>query len=60
MNFKGLSNKTDKKLDTFNWLCDIPENQEATDFVEVIFKNTRRRKASFRILLSHWTRVRIH
>jgi len=42
MNFKGLSKKTDKKLDTSDWLCDIPEAQAATDFVEVIFKNTRK------------------
>jgi len=42
MNFRGLSKKTDKKLDTSNWLCDIPEAQAATDFVEVIFKNTRK------------------
>jgi len=42
MNFRGFSKKTDKKLDTTNWLCDIPEAQAATDFVEVIFKNTRK------------------
>jgi len=39
---KGLSKKTDKKLDASNWLCDIPEAQDATEFVEVIFKNTRK------------------
>ncbi|MDR1729431.1 MAG: hypothetical protein LBR52_02080 [Prevotellaceae bacterium] len=42
MNFKGLSKNTDKKLDASNWLCDIPEAQSATEFVEVIFKNTRK------------------
>jgi len=42
MNFKGLSKKTDKKLDASNWLCDIPEAREGTEFVEVIFKNTRK------------------
>ena len=42
MTFRGFSKKTDKKLDTSNWLCDIPEAQAATDFVEVIFKNTRK------------------
>ncbi len=42
MNFRGFSKKTDKKLDTSDWLCDIPEAQAATDFVEVIFKNTRK------------------
>lgn len=42
MNEKGCSKKTDKKLDTFDWLCDIPESQAATDLVEVTFKNTRK------------------
>ena len=39
---KGFSKKTDRKLDTSDWLCDIPEAQAVTDFVEVIFKNTRK------------------
>lgn len=42
INEKGCSKKTDKKLDTFDWLCDIPESQAATDLVEVTFKNTRK------------------
>jgi cell fate regulator YaaT (PSP1 superfamily) len=42
MKMNGCSKKTDKKLDTFDWLCDIPEAQGLTDFVEVIFKNTRK------------------
>ena len=42
LNSKGCSKKTDKKLDTYDWLCDIPEAQSMTDFVEVIFKNTRK------------------
>ncbi len=39
---KGLSNKIDRKLNASDWLCDIPEAQSATEFVEVIFKNTRK------------------
>jgi len=42
VNFRGCSKKTDKKLDTIDWLCDIPEAQNSTDYVEVIFKNTRK------------------
>jgi cell fate regulator YaaT (PSP1 superfamily) len=42
MNRKGCSKKTDQKLDTFDWLCDIPESLAATDLVEVTFKNTRK------------------
>lgn len=42
LNSNGCSKKTDKKLDTFDWLCDIPESHEVTEFVEVIFKNTRK------------------
>ncbi len=42
MNCNGCSKRTNNKLDTFDWLCDIPEAQAATDFVEVIFKNTRK------------------
>lgn len=42
LNEKGCSKQTDKKLDTFDWLCDIPESQSATDLVEVTFKNTRK------------------
>jgi cell fate regulator YaaT (PSP1 superfamily) len=42
MNQKGCSKKTDQKLDTFDWLCDIPESSSVTDLVEVTFKNTRK------------------
>ncbi len=42
MNIKGSSGLTIKKLNTFDWLCDLPEAQSATDFVEVQFKNTRK------------------
>ncbi len=31
-----------KKLNTFDWLCDLPEAQASTDYVEVQFKNTRK------------------
>ena len=42
MNIKGSSGVTIKKLNTFDWLCDLPEAQSSTDFVEVQFKNTRK------------------
>lgn len=42
LNAKGCSKKTDQKLDTYDWLCDIPESLNATDLVEVTFKNTRK------------------
>ncbi|KAA6336358.1 hypothetical protein EZS27_015486 [termite gut metagenome] len=31
-----------KKLNTFDWLADIPDNTESCDMVEVQFKNTRK------------------
>jgi len=35
--------KTDAhKLNTYDWLCDIPGAEQATDYVEVLFKNTRK------------------
>ncbi len=42
MNIRGSSGVTLKKLNTFDYLCDLPEAQQATDFVEVQFKNTRK------------------
>lgn len=42
MNCEGCSRKTNNKLDTFDWLCDIPASREVTDYVEVTFKNTRK------------------
>ena len=42
MNIKGSNGVTIKKLNTFDWLCDLPQAQAATDFVEVQFKNTRK------------------
>lgn len=42
MNIKGCGGLTIKRLNIFDWLCDLPEAQSATDFVEVQFKNTRK------------------
>lgn len=42
MNKKGCNRNTNQKLATFDWLCDLPETQKETDFVEVQFKNTRK------------------
>lgn len=41
MKKKGCSGLL-KKLNTFDWLCDIPEGLKVTDWVEVQFKNTRK------------------
>ena len=40
MSKKGCQRNSSKKLGTFDWMCDIPETQKDTDFVEVQFKNT--------------------
>ncbi|GHT00394.1 hypothetical protein FACS189421_12430 [Bacteroidia bacterium] len=42
MNSKGCCKKHDNKLNTYDWLSDLPESQQATDYVEVQFKNTRK------------------
>jgi len=42
INIKGCSKKQDKKLNTYDWLSDVPDAVSATDFVEVQFKNTRK------------------
>ena len=42
MNKKGCNGNSNQKLATFDWLCDLPETQKETDFVEVQFKNTRK------------------
>jgi len=42
MKNKGCSGLKIKKLNTFDWLCDLPQAQELTDWVEVQFKNTRK------------------
>lgn len=34
--------RQDNKLNTYDWLADIPENSKETDLVEVQFKNTRK------------------
>ena len=34
--------RSDKKLSVYDWLQDIPESHQDTDFVEVQFKNTRK------------------
>lgn len=38
---KGCS-RQDNKLNTYDWLADIPGNEEECDMVEVQFKNTRK------------------
>ncbi|KAA6316265.1 hypothetical protein EZS27_033399, partial [termite gut metagenome] len=38
---KGCS-RQDNKLNTFDWLVDIPGNADTCDIVEVQFKNTRK------------------
>ncbi len=42
MNKKGCNRNSNQKLATFDWLCDLPETQKETDFVEIQFKNTRK------------------
>lgn len=42
MSGKGCCKKQDHKLNTYDWLCDVPDAGNATDFVEVQFKNTRK------------------
>lgn len=42
MSGKGCCKKQDHKLNTYDWLCDVPDAEKATDFIEVQFKNTRK------------------
>ena len=35
MNIKGCSKRQNTKLNTYDWLCDVPDAAGATDFVEV-------------------------
>ncbi len=42
MNTKGCCKRQNNKLNTYDWLCDIPESEQATNYVEVQFKNTRK------------------
>ena len=41
LNKKGCCKQVNK-LNSYDWLCDIPESEQATDYVEVQFKNTRK------------------
>ena len=34
--------RQDRQLNTYDWLADVPGNQETTDLVEVQFKHTRK------------------
>ncbi len=42
MGKKGCSKIQDNKLNVYDWLCDVPDAENATDYVEVQFKNTRK------------------
>jgi cell fate regulator YaaT (PSP1 superfamily) len=42
MGQKGCSKIQNNKLNTYDWLCDVPDAGNATDYVEVQFKNTRK------------------
>ena len=42
MGKKGCSKIQNNKLNTYDWLCDVPDAANATDYVEVQFKNTRK------------------
>ena len=42
MGCKGCSKRQDHKLNVYDWLCDVPDAENATDYVEVQFKNTRK------------------
>jgi cell fate regulator YaaT (PSP1 superfamily) len=39
---KGCSKIQNTKLNTYDWLCDVPGNEGLCDYVEVQFKNTRK------------------
>jgi cell fate regulator YaaT (PSP1 superfamily) len=38
----GCCYTSHQKLNTYDWLCDLPETHKETDYVEVQFKNTRK------------------
>jgi cell fate regulator YaaT (PSP1 superfamily) len=42
MNSKGCCKRHNNKLNSYDYLCDIPESEQVTDYVEVQFKNTRK------------------
>ncbi len=39
---KGAGHGSDKQLNAYDWLADVPGNEEICDLVEVQFKNTRK------------------
>ncbi len=39
---RGCSKKVDHKLNTYDWMADLPESEKECDLVEVQFKNTRK------------------
>lgn len=39
---KGCCEQQCKKLNTYDYLCDIPESQQNTNYIEVQFKNARK------------------
>jgi len=42
MGKKGCCKKQNNKLNTYDWLCDVPGAENATEYIEVQFKNTRK------------------
>jgi len=42
MNTGGCCKRHVSKLNNYDYLCDIPESEQVTDYVEVQFKNTRK------------------
>lgn len=42
LNEKACRKNTNKKLSTFDWMCDLPESEGDSNYVEVQFKNTRK------------------
>jgi cell fate regulator YaaT (PSP1 superfamily) len=42
MNAKGCCKRQANKLNNYDYFCDIAESEQATDYVEVQFKNTRK------------------
>jgi len=42
LNSKGCSKRHTNKLNNYDYLCDIAESEQVTDYVEVQFKNTRK------------------
>ena len=41
--------RQDNKLNTYDWLADVPGNAEEQDMVEVQFKNTRNNKKEIKL-----------